>query len=129
MRRVHRQVAYKLKSDSLFDGFPVMGTERGWWKNELRVGYLVKGTKRGRKLKECLRWASITQKQWRRFIDIHPEFNTIRKEVRFKALHPESPIGTNIDPIEFLKRFRKNYKVPTYSLSEIRMLRKRSLAG
>lgn len=88
MRRMNRQTGYIIADSGIFQGLPIMTIRTGWWANQRKAHLIVILTKRGKNLKQCLSFAGISVKGWRRFADIHPQFNILRKEALFKARYP-----------------------------------------
>lgn len=85
-----REIEYTI-TDAFFGEFNVVKSANAWWMDRRKVENLIIAFKSGQTVKGARYYAGISEGQWKYFLEIHPEFSTIKQgleEVQmFKAMN------------------------------------------
>ena len=73
-----REVAYRL-SDRYFKDFEVVKSANAWWMDKRKVEDLISSFKNGYNIKESCIYTGIAEYQYKYFLEIHPEFSTVKE--------------------------------------------------
>lgn len=73
-----REVAYTL-SDKYFQDFEVEKSANAWWMDRRKVERLIESFKIGYNIIEACVFAGISIAQYKYFVQIHPEFSTVKE--------------------------------------------------
>lgn len=72
-----KEIAYTI-NDVSFSGFEVQKSANAWWTERTKVSELIGAFKNGHTVKGACIKAGITERQYKYFVEIHPEFRTIK---------------------------------------------------
>jgi hypothetical protein len=73
-----REIAYTI-NDKYFKGFEVVKSANAWWIDRRKVEGLINDFKQGYNLKQACMHNEIEVHQYKYFIELHPQFSTIRE--------------------------------------------------
>jgi hypothetical protein len=88
-----RQIAYTI-TDAYFPDFSVYESANAWWMDRGKVERLIAAYKMGALVDQARVYAGVSEGQYKYFLEIHPEFSTIKAACR------EVPLLRSLQTVE-----------------------------
>ena len=95
MRKIPKQPAYIIEEEG-FGKMTIMNTISAWWSDSNTLVKIMRASRNGKTLKRALAEAGVTKKQWRYFVEIHPDAAKWRREYKWVKRREEMNLAPRL---------------------------------
>ena len=86
---MNNEIAYELSYSPQKPPLQVRFSANAWWMDRLKIARLIAGLEIGKSLPDSCKYAGVSLRQYKYFLDHHPDFNLLRNYVNnqvFRAI-------------------------------------------
>lgn len=85
MTTKHPEVIFKIQYSKSEPPFQLKYSANAWWMNPYKIARLITYLELGKSLPKARAYADITHRQYRYFLQVHPQFNLVRNHVAHRV--------------------------------------------